>query len=182
MNSLNEGMVPITLSNLPRFKFDRRTAKCVDRLVTAAGLPGPIVVKRTHCVSASAFRACPAKGMCRSSGSYLRFGRITQVIGSLISSLPLTRCCFWCHPSASMEIPELVMSYYDPYRHSLDTFPSVRACAFSLTTAVPSLSPRRCSRAHRLLREGLHRVRNHGSMPVAVWISATRRRAPRLEP
>ena len=59
------------------------------------------------------------------SGSHLRFGRITQAISSLLNSLPLTCRCYWCQPVACMEIPELDMSYYEPYRHSLSTFPSV---------------------------------------------------------
>jgi hypothetical protein len=76
-----------------------------------------------------------------------------------------------------MEIPQLVMSYYDLHRHSLSPVLSLLAHDSNVAAAFPAPMLQSTSGMHERTSSGT----NHGFTPMAVQISATPALGRRLE-
>lgn len=166
---------PVTLPNRPGFGVDRPAARRVGRLITAVGCQARTVNRRIH----TSFPRLPfehalPRACAGFPGSLSCFGHTARKICPLLSSLPLLVFAHRCHPvrgSGDSQVRHELLRSTPPLPQSHSS-----VCKMSLLTLTQALClrfPRADAPEHVGYPEWTSSGTNHGSAPMAVWISAT---------
>ena len=182
--NLGEDTVPLRAVEPARARDRSMRCQAHRSAHRCRGPPSPRRHQRTHFVSASAFRARPARDVCRECPALFRASVVSRERFTLYSAVSLSLAFeHRCHPMQNQEIPKLGICYCDSHRHPLSTIPS--SARPRLASAHDSLRRRfRCVDApeHVNSRGRTSSGTIHGLVPVAVGVSAAHRRAARFQP